>query len=77
MINSQITSDGAMRIQAAHEKYVEALRELNSLRCARPSCSGPDHRARVEQARRRVDEARAEWIMIYQHETGRSLATAS
>jgi hypothetical protein len=63
MSKSPITSDGAKRIQAAHEKYVEVLRHLNRLRCAAPSCGAPD--------------ARAEWIRIYQHETGRSLATAS
>jgi hypothetical protein len=77
MSKSPITSDGAKRIQAAHEKYVEVLRHLNRLRCAAPSCGAPDHHARLDEARKQVDDARAEWIRIYQHETGRSLATAS
>lgn len=74
MPSTQITKEGAKRIQASHEKYVEALRELNALRSAKPARGNePDYPVLVAEARRSVDEALAEWIMLFQHETGRHL----
>jgi hypothetical protein len=77
MSNLRTTPDGAKRIGAAHETYVVALRDFNSVRCTKPSCgSDPDYAARVNEAKRRVDEALAEWIALFQRETGRKLAIA-
>lgn len=75
MAKPSITSAGAERIKAAHENYVTALREYNSLRCAKPrSGDDPNYTARVADAQTRTKEAYAEWVMLYQQETGRKLA---
>jgi hypothetical protein len=53
---------------------VAALRELNALRSAKQTRgSEPGYAARVEEARRLVDVALAECIVLFRHETGREL----
>jgi hypothetical protein len=75
MTKFRLTSDGAKRIEAAHERYVTALRELNAIRCEKPRCGDRlDFDALVGDARRRADAALADWVTLYQHETGRKLA---
>lgn len=70
-ITTLITREGAKRIEAARDRYVTALRESNVLRCAKPRCGDrPDYTKRVADAERRAKEAFAEWIMLFEHETG-------
>lgn len=70
-----MTADTAERLDAAHEKYVSALRAYNALRCDKPRRGDrSDYAACVGDARRRVKEAFAEWVMLFEHETGRKPA---
>lgn len=70
-----ITPESAERIEAAHERYVIALSAYNRLRCDKPNRSGdPDYGACLRAAHTRVKEALAEWVMLYEHETGHKLA---
>jgi hypothetical protein len=74
MTTLPITPEGAERIEAAHDRYVAALRAFNSLRCAKLKRSGePDYVERWKDAHRRVEETFAEWVMLLEHETGRKL----
>lgn len=65
-----MTPQGVARLEAAHAQYVAALRLLNGLRCDRGRKGEPDYAARLNEASRRVKEALAEWLMLYEHETG-------
>lgn len=77
MPTSTITAEGVSRIESARDQYINALRESNALRCAKPRCSSdPEYATRVADADRRVKEAFAEWVMLFEHETGRKLAVA-
>lgn len=68
-----ITPQGAARLEAAHAQYVAALHSLNGLRCDRGRKGEPGHVAHLNEARRRVKETLAEWLMLYEHETGMRL----
>lgn len=64
----------AKRLDAAHEKYVTALRDWNTLRCQRGLANGcEDYTAYMRAAHRRAKEAFAEWSTLFEHETGRKL----
>lgn len=70
-IDRALGPESAKRIEAAHDSYVTALRALNRLRCAKPRCGNqPDYASRVVDADRRAKEAFAEWVMLFEHETG-------
>lgn len=74
MTESHITPEGVERIQAAREEYVTALSTWNQLRCQKPRRHGqPDYIASLADAHRRVKEAIAEFVMLFEHETGRKL----
>jgi hypothetical protein len=72
MAQPSLNAEIVKRIDAAHDRYVTALRRWNALRCGRAT-GGTDHAARASEAHRHVKEALAEWIMLFEHETGRKL----
>jgi len=74
MTDVSITAAGLERIQAAKQKYAAALRRLDDLR-THPALAAPaDHQPWLDEANRHMKEAFAEWVMLFEHETGLKLA---
>lgn len=71
-----MTSQGAARLQAAHAQYAAALRALGNLRCDRGHQCKSEYAAHRNEARCHVKEAFAEWLRLYERETGTRLKIA-
>lgn len=76
-IRRKLTPDGVVRLEAAHQQYVDALRAVNRLRSGRrryKQQTDADYTMILGDAYRRMRDALAQWIAIYEQETGTKLA---
>jgi len=73
MTEPNIAPDAVARIDAAQQKYAAALHRLHELRCSPALGSPTDAPPWLVAARRHVQEAFAEWVMLVEHETGQKL----
>lgn len=71
---ARLTPEAAARLAAAHEACLTALRELYRLRRDRglstSDSTPPISVSEIDDAQRRVKETFAEWVMLFEHETG-------
>jgi hypothetical protein len=75
MTEPRFSQEGLDRIEAAKRKYAEARRRLDDLRCS-PALGAPTaSQAGLDEANRHVKEAFAEWVMLFEHETGHKLTS--
>lgn len=70
--DSQIPPESAARLEAAHERYVIALRQLNSLRIS--AHGSTDHIGRIAEAQKQLAHALADWRGLFESLGGRRMA---
>jgi len=70
MAEHRVTQDGLERIEAAQRKYAAALRQLYDVRHLSAHAEPADSESWLDEANRLVKEAFAEWVMLFEHETG-------
>lgn len=75
MMEPRFSQDGLERIEAAKRKYVEARRRLDDLRDTPPLAAPAGSHTGLDEANRHVKEAFAEWVMLFEHETGHKLTS--
>lgn len=71
---SIFTFDAAQQLEAAHERYVVAMRRLNSLRiAARGGCT--DYVAELSRAHEQLARALNDWRALFDNLSGRQPVT--
>lgn len=68
-VQTKITPENAARLEAAHERYVIALRRLNSLRIS--AHGSADYVNRINDAQKQLAGALADWRGLFETLTGR------